>query len=180
LQIIRASASSGEVVVGGFLDLKDIISNIKDLADLIKASSLSEIEIEKNGVRLRISNGEMRSPRLDDSAVSSRPIFAHDYVISAPTEGVGGVSRHGASGDENFFVIKSPMVGTFYGAPSPDVSNYVEVNSEVDPGTVVCIVEAMKVMNEIQADVKGAIVDVFVKSGQTVEYGQPLFRVKKS
>jgi acetyl-CoA carboxylase biotin carboxyl carrier protein len=152
--------------------------DISRLADLVKTSGLSEIEIEEDGVRLRISNGEVRPLRSELPPVPSRPVPTHDYVAPEPVETVGGPIRHGDDGND-FFFIKSPMVGTFYGAPSPDVPNFVEVNAEIEPTTVVCIIEAMKVMNEIQADVNGIIVDVLVKNGQTVEYGQPLFKVKK-
>ncbi|MDR0595853.1 MAG: acetyl-CoA carboxylase biotin carboxyl carrier protein [Puniceicoccales bacterium] len=152
--------------------------DISRLADLVKTSGLSEIEIEENGVRLRISNGEVKPLRPELLPVPSRPVPTHDYIVSEPVETIGGFVRHGDDGD-GFFFIKSPMVGTFYGAPAPDVPNFVEVNAEIEPTTVVCIIEAMKVMNEIQADVKGIIVDVLVKNGQTVEYGQPLFKVKK-
>jgi acetyl-CoA carboxylase biotin carboxyl carrier protein len=154
--------------------------DISKLANLMKTSGLSEIEIEEDGVRLRISNGEVRPPGPNVSTGPDQPVPAYDYVIPAPMERVDNrAKREGAEG-EDFSFIKSPMVGTFYSAPSPNATNYVEPDSKIDLGTVVCIIEAMKVMNEIQADAEGVIVDVLVKNGQTVEYGQPLFKVKKT
>ncbi|MDR2720953.1 MAG: acetyl-CoA carboxylase biotin carboxyl carrier protein, partial [Puniceicoccales bacterium] len=110
------------------------------------------------------------------SAVPNQSKLPHDYTIFAPVND----TKYEEPDTKDFSFIKSPMVGTFYSAPSPDAPNYVEVNSEVDSHTVVCIIEAMKVMNEIEADIKGIIADILVKNGQTVEYGQPLFKLKKS
>ncbi len=158
--------------------------DISRLADLVKTSGLSEIEVEEDGFRVKISNGGVR-PLLTDLVPPSQPTVAvHDYVIPVNTQHSGApveVSvRADVTPEEQLHIVRSPMVGTFYSAPAPDVSNYVERDSVVHPSTVVCIIEAMKVMNEIQADVAGVIVDILVQSGQTVEYGQPLFKIKLS
>lgn len=145
-------------------------------------SGLSEIEVEEDGFRLRISNGEVLPLRRDGVIQNERPIISHDYIVAqaANSVGDGKVVEGNDAEDISLYIIKSPMVGTFYSSSSPDAPNFVDRNSSIKPSTVVCIIEAMKVMNEIQADVEGVIVDILVKNGQTVEYGQPLFKVKKS
>lgn len=155
--------------------------DISKLADLVKASGLSEIEVEEDGFRVKISNGEVR-PLLPDSVPPREQIVAtSDYVVPQNTEWVGGPKNPiEIKAEEQLYVVRSPMVGTFYSAPAPDVPNYVERDSTVQPSTVVCIIEAMKVMNEVQADVSGVVVDILVQNGQTVEYGQPLFKIKVS
>ncbi|MDR1255868.1 MAG: acetyl-CoA carboxylase biotin carboxyl carrier protein [Puniceicoccales bacterium] len=154
--------------------------DINKLVNLVKTARLSEIEIEENGVKLRISNGETGPLRPDAPVAQNQFALAHGYGTAASANAAEDLHRRGgADEEEGFSFIKSPMVGTFYSAPAPDAPNYVEVASEIDTNTVVCIVEAMKVMNEIQADARGVIADILVKNGQTVEYGQPLFKVKK-
>jgi acetyl-CoA carboxylase biotin carboxyl carrier protein len=153
--------------------------DIGRLAELVKTAGLSEIEVEEDGFRLRISNGEVVPPRRDVSKVPTQPIYAHDYIIPEQVCAASN-SLQQANGEDSFHFIKSPMVGTFYSAPSPESPNYVEHGSPVKASTVVCIVEAMKVINEIQADVDGVIVEILVKNGQAVEYGQSLFKVKKT
>ncbi|MDR2436115.1 MAG: acetyl-CoA carboxylase biotin carboxyl carrier protein [Puniceicoccales bacterium] len=162
------------------MNLKEIISDIKDLAEVVKTSGLAEVEIEKNGIRLRISNGGARALGPNVLAAPNQLESTPNYAVPAPVDSANGCQKREAVDAEDVVLIKSPMVGTFYSASSPDAPNYVEVNSEVDSNTVVCIIEAMKVMNEIQADARGIVVDIFAKNGQTVEYGQPLFKVKKS
>jgi acetyl-CoA carboxylase biotin carboxyl carrier protein len=161
------------------LNLNEIIRDIKDLAEVVKSSGLTEVEIEKSGVRLRISNGEARALGPNVPPASSQLKLPHDYAASVPVDSANDHRKREVIDVEDLLLIKSPKVGTFYSAPSPDAPNYVEVDSEVDSNTVVCIIEAMKVMNEIQADARGVRVDILAKNGQTVEYGQPLFKVKK-
>ncbi len=156
--------------------------DISKLADLVKMSGLSEIEVEEDGFRLRISNGEVRPLVPEQVLPKGQLITSHDYMIlqGKPEAGEDKNIYNDEDKSAGFYIIRSPMVGTFYSAPSPDAPSYVDRNSPVKSSTVVCIIEAMKVMNEIQADVEGVIVDVLVRNGQTVEYGQPLFKVKKS
>jgi acetyl-CoA carboxylase biotin carboxyl carrier protein len=97
-------------------------------------------------------------------------------MIAAPT--IGSASPIAAAAANNDQEIKSPMIGTFYRAPSPEAGNYVEVGSEVGPETAVCIIEAMKVMNEIKAETRGVITQILVDNAKPVEFGQPLFKIK--
>ncbi|PYS82003.1 MAG: acetyl-CoA carboxylase biotin carboxyl carrier protein, partial [Acidobacteria bacterium] len=90
----------------------------------------------------------------------------------------GAQAEEAASEDQDLHIITSPIIGTFYRSPSPTGESFVRIGSKVEPNTVVCIIEAMKLMNEIQAETSGTIVNIFVENGQPVEYGQPLFEVK--
>ena len=147
----------------------------------MKRSELSEFEFEEEGFKIKIKRGASGLP-----VVSSAPVASHTYVApsaehAAPKPAPAAAAAPAAGGDEaGFAYVKSPMVGTFYRSPSPENPAFVDVNAKVEEKTVVCIIEAMKIMNEIQAEAKGTIVEVLVENGQPVEYGQRLFKVKLS
>jgi acetyl-CoA carboxylase biotin carboxyl carrier protein len=153
------------------VDLKDI----KAIIDLMKKNSITEFELERQDSKIRLKrglNGGTPAVQYDESAISgSIPVL--------PTVGAAPVSvvapQPAATGEID---IKSPMIGTFYRAPSPEAGNYVEIGTEVNAETVVCIIEAMKVMNEIKSEVKGVVTQVLVENGKPVEFGQPLFKVR--
>ena len=154
------------------MDLKDI----KAIVDLMKKNSISEFELEKGGeFKIRMK----RSANGGHSEEVSVPMYlppgtpVPTQTVSSPTH----PAPHSPAAS-NEIEIKSPMVGTFYRAPSPEAGNYVEVGSEVDSDTVVCIIEAMKVMNEIKAEISGVIAEVIAENGKPVQFGQALFRVK--
>jgi acetyl-CoA carboxylase biotin carboxyl carrier protein len=153
------------------VDLKDI----KAIIDLMKKNSITEFELERQDSKIRLKrglNGGASSVQQDDS-VSVIPLPAQ-LSIPAPTASAQ-IPQPAATGELD---IKSPMIGTLYRAPSPEAGNYVETGTEVNPDTVVCIIEAMKVMNEIKAEVKGVVTQVLVENGKPVEFGQPLFKVR--
>jgi len=153
------------------LDLKQI----KQLIDLMKRSELTEFEVEEEGFKLRIKRGSEGVPMVAHAPVI--PVQAHPVAKEAPS--AAPATAAASSGDEaGYAYVKSPMVGTFYRSPSPDNPPYVDTNSKVEEKTVVCIIEAMKIMNEIQAETKGTVVEILVENGQPVEYGQRLFKVK--
>ena len=154
------------------MDLKDI----KAIIDLMKKNSISEFEMEKQDFKIRLKrglNGGTPVVQLDDmppaALVAVPPQVAMAAAPGAP------VSSPVPTGEVE---IKSPMIGTFYRAPSPEAASYVEIGTEIGPETVVCIIEAMKVMNEIKAEVKGVITQVLVENAKPVEFGQPLFKVR--
>ena len=153
------------------MDLKDI----KAIIDLMKKNSITEFELERQDSKIRlkrgISNTTVPSVQYEDSA--SLPAGQPANPASPATPAVAGLAP--VTGEVE---IKSPMIGTFYRAPSPEASNYVEVGSEVNPDTVVCIIEAMKVMNEIKAEAKGVITQLLVENAKPVEFGQPLFKIR--
>ncbi len=154
------------------MDLKDI----KAIIDLMRKNSVSEFELEKQDFKIRLKRGGGpggQAANFDDtSTVGYAPALG--ALIATTSQAVP------ATVVSNDSEIKSPMIGTFYRAPSPESGNYVEVGSEVNPETVVCIIEAMKVMNEIKAEVKGVITQVLVDNAKPVEFGQPLFKVRPS
>jgi len=144
------------------VDLKDI----KAIVDLMEKNGLTAFEMERGGFRIALSKGAVAGP-----AVSYAPApVAAPASAAAPAE----APAPAASGKE----IPSPMVGTFYTAPSPESPPFVKVGQKVTPDTVVAIIEAMKVMNEIKAEVSGTITEVAAENGQPVQFGQALFRYK--
>ena len=155
------------------MDLKDI----KAIIDLMRKNSVSEFELEKQDFKIRLkrgTNGGGGGATYEESpsvAYQQMPVAALPPQNSAPPV---------AAPPSNELEIKSPMIGTFYRSPSPESAAYIEVGAEVNPDTVVCIIEAMKVMNEIKAEAKGTITQVIVENAKPVEFGQPLFKLRPS
>jgi acetyl-CoA carboxylase biotin carboxyl carrier protein len=148
------------------------LHEIQELVDLVKEANLRELEIERRNVRLKIVNQVTARKSGHGTGQSD-----DDLMITS----CNGGREEGSEGDENvYYVIKSPIVGTFYSAPSPESPDFVAEDVPVDVDSTVCIIEAMKVMNEIQAEVRGIIAKVLVHNGQAVEFGQPLFKVKRT
>ena len=153
---------------------KDIdLKKIKELIDLMKQNGLEEIEIKHGDNTVHLKRNQPQS--YSGPIITSLPTMRNDFASSSGQANVPGPA---APVEDNLIAIKSPLVGTFYAKPSPDSDPFVDVGSSVGLQTVVCIVEAMKVMNEIKAETSGTIVEVFVTDGQAVEYGQVLFKVK--
>jgi acetyl-CoA carboxylase biotin carboxyl carrier protein len=149
--------------------------NLKRIVELMNQHDLAEVEIEEEGRRLRVRKMETR---VVAAAPAALPVAA---AAAAPAAGPAPEAPHAAAPaapKENLHTIKAPMVGTFYRSPSPDSDPYAEVGKRVTQESVVCILEAMKVMNEIKAECTGEIVKVCVQNGEAVEYDQPLFLVK--
>jgi acetyl-CoA carboxylase biotin carboxyl carrier protein len=156
------------------VDLKDI----KAIIDLMKKNSVSEFELEKQDFKIRLKRG-MGGGVIGADEVGQQVINYVPASTSLPaTPTAGGSQPIPAASNEAD--IKSPMIGTFYRSPSPESGAYVEIGSEVNPDTVVCIIEAMKVMNEIKAEVKGVITQVLLENAKPVEFGQPLFKIRPS
>lgn len=158
------------------------LSKIKQVVDLMKKSGLSEFEIQDQEFKLRIKRDAGGQPAVFQTPAAAAPApVATPSPAPAPVAAAPSPAPAAApAADPGVKVITSPMVGTFYAAPSPDNPPFVTVGSPVKPDTVVCIVEAMKVMNEIQSELNGTVVECLVASGTSVEFGQPLFRVKVS
>ena len=152
---------------------------IKELLSILKDSDVTELELERGeGVRLKIRRGPPPAP-----AGMAGPMMAAPMMMQAP-QAVGAPRAEAAAGapapaaEKPGKLITSPFVGTFYRAASPDSPNYVEAGAPVKKGQVLCIVEAMKLMNEIEAEFDGRVAEILVENAQPVEYGQPLFRVE--
>jgi len=153
------------------VDLKDI----KAIIDLMKKNSISEFELERQDFKIKLKRGgngvvtttQYEEPQLVAYATSPASLPLSNPALSA-----------GNSAPSTDTEIKSPMIGTFYRAPSPEAGHYAEIGTEVNPDTVVCIIEAMKVMNEIKAEARGVITQVLVENAKPVEFGQPLFKIR--
>ena len=153
------------------MDLKDI----KAIIDLMRKNSLSEFELERQDFKIKLKRG------ISGTVVPVEEPMVMPYAVApaVPAPGSSAVAPVPESpAASSLQEIKSPMIGTFYRAPSPESPNYVEIGAEVMPETVVCLIEAMKVMNEIKAEVKGVVTHILVENAKPVEFGQPLFRIR--
>ena len=154
------------------MDLKDI----KAIIDLMKKNSISEFELERQDFKIRLKRGAMGGPQNFEEGTGGYPVPGALPSTVVPMPVTPPASAGPTTGPE--LEIKAPMIGTFYRAPSPEAGNYVEIGTEVNPDTVVCIIEAMKVMNEIKAEAKGVITQLLVENAKPVEFGQPMFKIR--
>ena len=143
----------------------------------MRKNSVSEFELEKDDFKIRLKRGTNGSATGAASEDAPGLTYAPAPAASGPGPAAAPPPPVPAS---NEVEIKSPMIGTFYRAPSPESAPYIEVGMEVNPDTVVCIIEAMKVMNEIKAEAKGVITQAMVENAKSVEFGQPLFKIRPS
>lgn len=146
------------------------IRDIKDLIAMINNSDIETIEIEKNDIRIMITKGNHSS----SNSSSSEPKVEKQVVKQEIPQLKEDISII----DDQSYIVKSPMVGTFYGSSSPDSPAFVKVGDRIEKGQIICIIEAMKIMNEIEADVTGEVLDILVNNEDVVEYGQPLMKVR--
>ena len=153
------------------MDLKDI----KAIIDLMKKNSITEFELEEKDSKLRLKRGLNGGTPVVQQADDAVPMISVPMAAAPMLAAVPAVAPVVNTGEID---IKSPMIGTFYRSPSPEAGAYVEPGTEVNPDTVVCIIEAMKVMNEIKSEVKGVVTQLLVENGKPVEFGQPLFKVR--
>jgi len=161
-------------LIGGTVDLKDI----KAIIDLMRKNSLSEFELERQDYKIKLKRGVTGSvTQIEEPSGASYPMA----LPSAAAPGLAAAAPAAPPATPAapaLLEIKSPMIGTFYRAPSPESPDYVESGTEVTPETVVCLIEAMKVMNEIKAEAKGVVTHILVENAKPVEFGQPLFRIR--
>jgi len=146
------------------------IKEIREMVNLMNENGLVELEIEKEGMRIRLKKTAAGIESYSGPIVVERtpaPAAAQKPAVEAPKPA-----------SVKTVEIKSPMVGTFYRAPSPEAAPYVEVGQNLEPGQVICIVEAMKLMNEIKSEVKGKILEILVDNAEPVEFGQPMFLIE--
>lgn len=156
------------------------LHKIKELIEIMKDNDLVEVEIKHGDDKILLKRSQAQPP-----TVSALPVVGPNILAPPVAPGATHISPPEAANfaaqptsQDDLVDIKSPIVGTFYATPSPDSGPFVEVGSQVDPQTIVCIVEAMKVMNEIKAGTSGTIIEILVANGQAVEYGRVLFKVK--
>ena len=148
------------------------IKELKELIDLLKDTEVTELEIEKAGVKVRIKKGRSALPAVANHAEGSAAVPVEKTAVPEMPE----LGEKPA--DKGGITVTSPIVGTFYRSSSPDALPYVEVGDVVKKGQVLCIIEAMKLMNEIESEVDGKVVEVLLENAQPVEYGEPLFRIE--
>jgi acetyl-CoA carboxylase biotin carboxyl carrier protein len=159
------------------------IKELKEIIRLVAEKEFAEFELEQPDFKLRIRRTVPPAVPVAD-APSVRPATSamptgESVVMASPTPAVAAVEAAPLVEEEKpYHIITAPIVGTFYRAPNPTASPFVEIGDHVEPGTILCIIEAMKLMNEITSDVAGEVVKIYVENGQPVEYGQPLFAIK--
>jgi oxaloacetate decarboxylase alpha subunit len=145
------------------------LKEIKELITLMNENELMELEVEREGMKVRLRklpSGRIETSMEGHGAPNVIQVVRPEEKAAAP-----------AKQESNLSAIKAPMVGTFYRAASPEAKPYVEIGQTVEIGQVVCIIEAMKLMNEIKSEIKGKVVEILVENARSVEYGQPLFRI---
>jgi len=158
------------------------MDELRELVTLLRDNELAELELENEGFRVRLRRdapGVAPSHFTEPSAPV--PVAPAPAPAAPPASGPSHPGTHAtteASQDQDLHIIPSPIVGTFYRSPSQSADAFVKIGSSVEPETVVCIIEAMKLMNEIQAEATGEVVKIYVENGQPVEYGQPLFGIR--
>jgi acetyl-CoA carboxylase biotin carboxyl carrier protein len=158
---------------------------IKELIELVAQRQLQGLELERSGFRLKI-DGQAAAPAAPSTLPSLPEAFAPAAAPAAPSVAAPAAAAPAAPAaapagpPAGTHVLTSPIVGTFYSAPSPDAAPFVEVGSRVKKGQVLCIIEAMKLMNEIESDVDGVIAEIYPKNAQAVEFGEPLFAIRTS
>jgi acetyl-CoA carboxylase biotin carboxyl carrier protein len=162
------------------------MEELRELIALLRENGLAELELEREDFRVRLrregvnahpsAGGDVAPVGVPAANPAPAPVAANP-ALSAPTH-PGTEATTEAAADQDLHIIPSPIVGTFYRSPSPTADPFVKIGSSVESDTVVCIIEAMKLMNEIQAETAGEVVKVYVENGQPVEYGQPLFGIR--
>ncbi|HMS66327.1 MAG TPA: acetyl-CoA carboxylase biotin carboxyl carrier protein [Ignavibacteria bacterium] len=164
--------------------MKMDLNYLKKLIKILDTSNLSDIEIEEEGTKIRLSKPRPKvfANSLPSNVQMIQPQLSQDNISADHSnESVKvEIAKSDTPKGDNIYEVKSPMVGTFYSTPAPNADPYVNVGSNVSPGVVLCIIEAMKLMNEIESEVSGKIVKILVESGQPVEYNQPLFLIEKN
>jgi acetyl-CoA carboxylase biotin carboxyl carrier protein len=148
---------------------------IKKLVKVVDSSEITDLEVEENGLRVKIAKKiRMGVPVTQPQILANAPSVTNNNNETAVPEKITAKEEP----KNNFHEIKSPIVGTFYRAPAPDADPYVQIGDTISVGSVMCIVEAMKLMNEIESDIEGKIVKILAENGKPVEYNQPLFLIQ--
>jgi acetyl-CoA carboxylase biotin carboxyl carrier protein len=153
------------------------MGELRELISLLRENGLAELELENEGFRVRLRRESEPGGSSHAAAPVPHPAPAPAPSSSGPAH-PGTLATTAAAQDQDLHIISSPIVGTFYRSPSPTADAFVKIGSNVESETVVCIIEAMKLMNEIQAETSGEVVKIYVENGQPVEYGQPLFGIQ--
>jgi acetyl-CoA carboxylase biotin carboxyl carrier protein len=152
------------------------IKEIRTLIDLMKKNGVAVFKMEREGFKITLKTSEATVSR---TVVTSQPMVAYSEPAALPAAPAADTPPPAtASAASGGIEIKSPMVGTFYASPSPDAPPFISVGQTITPDTVVCIIEAMKVMNEVKAEVAGTVTEICAENGKPVQFGQAMFRLK--
>ena len=158
------------------MDLPKYVKELKELLDLMKSHDLAEVELEEEGQKIRLRKTE---PHISAAPMAIQGAFPAVSPAATPGSDAGG-DPEAAEEDDELYKVPSPLVGSFYRSPSPEADPFVSEGDRVDEDTILCIVEAMKVMNEITAGVSGVVREILVENGSAVEFDQPLFKIEIS
>lgn len=150
------------------------IKEIKELLDLMQEHQIASLEFEKGDTKLKLNKNVAQVMSMEAPRMMAMPQQSTALPSAAPAAPAVAVN------DPNVVAVKSPMVGTYYSSPAPDQPQYVKVGQTVKVGDVLCIVEAMKLMNEIKAEISGVVTEILIENGQPIEYDQPIVKIKKS
>ena len=165
------------------------LKDIQELLDVLAGREITEFEMEQDGVKIRIRRGSAQAanPGNPDPYLSAPPASAASPVVLPPpvthkaaSPSIPPPSEPASEPTDDLFVMKSPIVGTFYAAPAPNAPPFVQIGDIVQVGQVLCIIEAMKLMNELESEVAGEVMRIYAENGQPLEYGQSLFAIKPS
>jgi acetyl-CoA carboxylase biotin carboxyl carrier protein len=167
---------------------KEDIADLKQLIEFLKEHGVGEFDLDRGDlkIRLKFNQAAVAQAGLGDlarllaAAPQSAPAVHPAPVAAAASSSTAAATPSAAAPEEDLHIVKSPIVGTFYGSPSPGAAAFVSTGDHVEKGQVICIVEAMKLMNEIESDAAGEIVKCFVSNGQPIEFGQPLFSIRSA
>lgn len=156
------------------------IRDIKDIIEIIGRTNISRFEMQKGDTNLIIEKYNDRQAKTENESLHGNRAEAESVSPHNPGIVQAVVSNDEPKNmDEELYIVKSPIIGTYYSAPSPDVQPFIEAGSKVKAGDILCIIEAMKAMNEIVSEYEGEVVEVFASNGQIVEYGQPLVSIRR-
>jgi len=153
------------------------IKDVKDLIDLISGTDVVEVEVERGGTRVRVRRDGGVTHVV---ATPAYPVMAHPAAPAAGAPGAAPATAPAEEPAENAALVRAPLVGRFYRAPGPDAAPFVEVGDRVRKGQVLCIIEAMKLMNQIESEYAGVVRAVLVEEGRPVEFGEPLFEIERT
>ncbi|HVC45818.1 MAG TPA: acetyl-CoA carboxylase biotin carboxyl carrier protein [Terracidiphilus sp.] len=160
------------------------IQDLKELIEFLKAYQVAEFDLDRGDMKIRLKFEQPKPAPAEITDLAERIAAARARVdtleAAAPSAPAPAATAPAAEADADIHLVKSPIVGTYYGSPSPGAAAFVSPGDRVEKGQVICIVEAMKLMNEIESDVAGEVVKSFVSNGQPVEFGQPLFSIRMS
>ena len=153
------------------------LKEIKEMINLMEEHGLSELEVEKEGLKIRLKRAPSGKVIAEQEGPNASALPLREVQAISP---VGQQTARETVEEANVVMVRSPMVGTFYAAPAPDIPLYVTKGKAAKEGDVLCIIEAMKLMNEIKSDVSGVVLDILIENGQPVEFDQPLFKIRKA